>query len=865
MSDQAQKPPQNRFYYSEISPLADDEPFLFRPRLNKLLDQAVQKPLVNIVAGSGYGKTLLVYSYLRNSPYLTLWFHLSDRDNNSWRFWEKYVRAVAFINPETAAKLAENGFPETKQQFDRYLLIPKRDIKPDLKYVFVYDDFHTIRNESVLYFLQNSFAATFRNTSSIVISRKEPAVNMVNLLSKGLMAQISEADLRFSQEEMIDYFRLLDITVSPEAAQNLYRDTEGWAFALYLTGLALKKGADGDYGRISMKHNVFNQIEQEIFASISGDLQKQLIKFSLVEHLPLELLVEIAGDKNIIDEMEKIGSFVQYDPYLCGYRIHTLFLEYLTSKHDRLTEEEKRKVYIQAGQWFAEHDQKMDAIAYYEKAGAYKELMALVYTFPQALPEHIARFLLDIMDRAPEELYETSPRALILHTRLLFSLNRLEEASVEVQDIIKRFEALPPSANTSWVLYGSYNNLGFIGILASPFTQNYDFSASFEKAYNHYRLSGIEIQGIITAISLGSYVCRVGITKPGEMERYSRAIASAEPHIVASMNGSACGLSDLVQAEIAYFKGDLDNTEKFAYQALYKAQKRNQYEIETRSLFYLLRLTIARGNYTKTKEFFNLLEAQLDIREYVDRSIFFDIISSWFYAHIGQTGKIVPWLLDELRKPELNFLTQGLEIQVRLKGYVAVKRYAAALVAIENEKTVYGQEAFLLGRLEMKVLEAVCLYHEKKTEAALAALEAAYELSKTNNLDMPFIEQGNTMRSLAGAALKAGSHNIPQPWLETILKNASIYAKKIFLVIQKYQEREPAEQASDRTLSFRERKVLIGLSRGQTRKEIAREAALSLNTVKMTITTLYDKLGAVNRADAIRIATAQGILKIDKP
>jgi LuxR family maltose regulon positive regulatory protein len=614
-----------------------------------------------------------------------------------------------------------------------------------------------------------------------------------------------------------------------------------------------------------MKHNIFNQIEQEIFASISGDLQKQLIKFSLVEHLPLELLVEIAGDKNIIDEMEKIESFVQYDPYLCGYRIHTLFLEYLASKQDRLTKEEKRKVYIQAGQWSAEHNQKMDAIAYYEKAGAYKELMAIVYTFPQALPEHITRFLLDIMDRAPEELYETNPRALILHTRLLFSLNRLEEASVEVRDIIKRFEALPPSAHTSWVLYGSYNNLGFIGILASPFTQNYDFASSFEKAYYHYRISGIGIQGIITAVSLGSYACRVGITKPGELERYSRAMAAAEPHIVASMNGSACGLSDLVQTEIAYFKGDLDTAEKFAYQALYKAQKRNQYEIETRSLFYLLRLTLARGNYTKTKEFFNLLEAQLDKPEYVDRSIFYDIISSWFYAHIGQTGKIAPWLLDELRKPELNFLTQGLEIQMRLKGYVAVKRYDAALVTIENEKTAYGQEAFLLGRLEMKVLEAVCLYHEKKTEAALGALEAAYELSKTNNLDMPFIEQGNTMRALVGAALKAGSHKIPQPWLERILKNASIYAKKIFLVIQKYQEQEPTEQASDRTLSVRERKILIGLSQGQTRKEIAREAALSLNTVKMTISTLYDKLGAVNRADAIRIATAQGILKIDKP
>ncbi|MDR0688960.1 MAG: helix-turn-helix transcriptional regulator, partial [Spirochaetaceae bacterium] len=275
-----------------------------------------------------------------------------------------------------------------------------------------------------------------------------------------------------------------------------------------------------------------------------------------------------------------------------------------------------------------------------------------------------------------------------------------------------------------------------------------------------------------------------------------------------------------------------------------------------------LRLAIARGKYARIRAFFNFLDAQLGETEYVNRSIFYDIVSGWFYAHIGQTGKIAPWLLDDIGKPELNFLMRGSEILVQIKVYVAEKKYADALAVINNQKDPYGLAAFLLGRLELKVLEAVCLYHEQQPEAALAALEAAYELACPDALDMPFIELGNTMRVLVLAALKDNRHKIPRPWLEMILKNASAYAKKIFVASESHREQKPAAAIF---LSSRERKVLIGLSRGLTREEIAENTAISLNTVKMTISTLYEKLEAVNRADAIRIATARGILKTDVP
>ncbi|MDR2780298.1 MAG: hypothetical protein LBB28_04155, partial [Synergistaceae bacterium] len=55
----------------------DDMTFMERPRINEILSNAIQKPLVIVSAGAGYGKTLAVYSFLESYDAPTMWFQLS--------------------------------------------------------------------------------------------------------------------------------------------------------------------------------------------------------------------------------------------------------------------------------------------------------------------------------------------------------------------------------------------------------------------------------------------------------------------------------------------------------------------------------------------------------------------------------------------------------------------------------------------------------------------------------------------------------------------------------------------------------------------------------------------------------------------
>lgn len=62
------------------------------------------------------------------------------------------------------------------------------------------------------------------------------------------------------------------------------------------------------------------------------------------------------------------------------------------------------------------------------------------------------------------------------------------------------------------------------------------------------------------------------------------------------------------------------------------------------------------------------------------------------------------------------------------------------------------------------------------------------------------------------------------------------------------------------TLSARELDVLRLIAQGHSNKQAARSLAISEATIKFHVTSILTKLGADNRAQAVRIATQQGLI-----
>jgi DNA-binding NarL/FixJ family response regulator len=70
---------------------------------------------------------------------------------------------------------------------------------------------------------------------------------------------------------------------------------------------------------------------------------------------------------------------------------------------------------------------------------------------------------------------------------------------------------------------------------------------------------------------------------------------------------------------------------------------------------------------------------------------------------------------------------------------------------------------------------------------------------------------------------------------------------------------DQAAEASSADLSKRQRQVLAGIVRGCPNKIIAWELGLSVRTVEAYRAQLFERLGARNAADAVRLSLAAGL------
>jgi LuxR family maltose regulon positive regulatory protein len=830
-----------------------------RPRVDALLDSALQNRVVAVVASSGWGKTSAVSTYLHEYNKEAIWLQLSDSDNMPSVFWEHFTSAIAAMNPEFAVRIAKAGFPFT---FGRHLLLGELvedAARPRTKYLLVVDDLHKITNEEVLSFIKRIADNPPTHVNLVVLTRECNYPGAEWLLSYPDIARIDAEDLRFTKNEMADYFEKREVTISPEQLSRLFEDTKGWPWMVSLAvRLTSERPDDIEYVSSAMKQTIANIIKGQIIDSITPEQRRILIKLSLIGYLSIDLVIQVEGGLETLREVARKHTLVRFDARMLAYRIHDSLREYLRNEQSELSEEERLELLRIAAEWSLANDRKMIALFYYEQMNDYKSIVDLCYTMPVAIHFDMADNLLRIFTEMPPDALDQIPSTRVVHTRILLSLGRLKEAEVLLRSYIADLESRPPSPAISRILLGLNNNLGFLGMMTASTTHVYDFDVYFAKADSYLESSGFIARGPITNGPVGSYVCIIRDPSKGEPENYVNALERAIPHAIRTMNGCLYGLDDLARAEIAYFKCEMPDCERFALQALAKAREREQYAIENRALLYLLSYYLQAGKYTKIKEVLQQIEEQVDSSDSVSDQAIREAITGWYYATIGEKDKVANWLKSTLTTGRAESYVAGVEEFARTNYQLLEKNYSGLLALVDSMPEDFGVKKYLFGQIFVLTVKAVCHYNLKDKEQAFSELKSAWELSAPNGLDMGFIELGNNMRSLAGAALKADC-GIPTEWLEMIRSKATSYAKRISFIRSQY--RDENNPRGDVALTPRELEVLEDLSHGLSRSEIAVTRDISINTVKVMMQIIYDKLGAENNIDAIRIALKNGLLE----
>ena len=826
-----------------------------RPRLNKLFSEAIKYPLVLICAGAGYGKTSAVHDFTKERQVNSIWIHLSERDNIETRFWENYTNTLSHINAPFAKAIGALGFPDTIDKLNQYYAFMHDYVKLNQR-IIVFDDFHAIENSVMLRFIERSFLNVLPGTSVFLISRSTPQINVAGHVSSGRLFTISENDLCFTENELTQYFRQLEITHQPDRLREIMQDTMGWAFAINLIARSYQKAPGyGGYLRSALKTNVFRLMEAEIWDNISGPLQIFLIRLSLINHLSMDLIALLAGaDQNLITGMEKQSAYVRSDSNINAYLIHPLFLEFLTSKQELLSEEQKRETFVIAAEWCNKNGFMIDALTYHEKVGDYTSIVNILSTLPAQIPESIARYAAEMLDRAPAEAFDTVEFLAVLHLRS-YMCQGLWQKSTELAEYYEaRFLKLPENSLVrKRTLSRLYFNWSFLRALLCTMEDRYDFDIQIEKFCSY--LSEWDDPVKFPVYTPGPWINRAGSSRKGAPQEYIDAKTRMSVLLANRFNGFKNGEDELAKGELKFFQGDMRSAEIFISRALAQAREYKQFGIAHSALFYILRLNTVLGNYRNVEYALKEMTALLDESEYSDRYINYDMYLSWYYCILDLPEKISDWFKEDFSSYSHTGFMENFANQIKAWYCYMTRNFIPILLYIEEMKQ---RESFLFGRIEMLALEACIHYKMKEKNKAGEALLAAYEAASPNDIVIPFIELGKDMRTLSTFALKEFSGKIPKSWLEDINRKSSLYARHRSHIISKYKQINNITDGI--SFSARETEILTDLSRGLSRAEIAVNRNLSINTVKMVINMVYSKMGVENLADLIRIAVEQGII-----
>jgi len=826
-----------------------------RPRLNQLFMEAMKYPIVMVCAGAGYGKTSAIHDFVQEYQADTIWVQFSERDNVGGRFWENYAHSLLKINEPFANAVKELGFPDTDEKFAQYYTL-LRELTQIKRRLIVLDDFNFIENPAVIKFVEKGFRNLQLGTTLIIVSRSTPSLNTAGMVSKDCVFNISEDDLRFTESELAQYFRGQGVSLTPDSLRGIMQDTEGWAFAINLIARSYKKapGYEG-YLRNAMKSNIFRYMETEIWDGISERLQNFLVRLSLIDHLSIDLISLLAeGDEELIGEMEKQNAYVRRDDYINAYLIHHLFLEFLTKKQELLPEEQKRRTYDIAGDWCNKNGFKIDALTYFEKIADYKKIVSIFFELPTQIPLDIARYAAGIFEKIPQETFNRVDFLAVMHVRTITCLGLWEEACKLAEFYEAKF--LKMSKNDplrNHTLGGIYYCWGILRMLMCTENDSYDFNeyqAKFEECLSKFPIN----PGQLANYPVGPWINLTGSARKGAPQDYINAISRAEEHVSHCFNGAMTGIGDLARGEFLFFQNDIRGAEPFIARALDQAKERKQFEIVHRALFYTLRIAVMQGDYAKMRQALKEMKLQLDENEYTFRFITYDIASACYHHFLGELEKVPDWLKDKFAPYGHASFIENFGNQAKARYCYFTNNYPPLLAYIEEQKK---RESILFGRLEMLAMEACIHYKMKNKEKAYAALEEAYKTASPNNLITPFIEMGKDMRTLTSSVMKKNS-SIPKQWLEDINRRSASYAKKLAHIVTEYKQANGI--ANGISISKRENEILLDLSHGLSRTEIAKNHNLSINTVKMVINRIYMKLGAENLADAIRIAAEKKIL-----
>ncbi|WP_281267903.1 LuxR C-terminal-related transcriptional regulator [Xanthomarina spongicola] len=849
-----------------------------RPHLLKKLERKSAVALILISAPAGYGKSILISQWIKETESAHAWLSIDETMNDTSIFLTYISEAISkfsSIEKQSLKNLDKDynfiNWPSIIEIFVNSLNVL------DEHTVLILDNYHLIRNQEIHQLVQTLIDEEIKNLQVLIITRWDPPFKLQKLRIYDRIVELRMSNLKFEKDELIQFFTLhRNIKLTSDEVDKVIEDTEGWILAIRMLLLARSfRMEDYEIKGIENISNYLDQLLSYISLNLEPEFFKQMQLCALCDQFNVELIDSICDfayegsckGEVFLAKLKELNFFIIATDLDGGwYRFHHLVGETLIRNLKKTDPDIAISIYTHISKWFFDKNFVDEAINFAIKAKNYDLACSQITKHRASILDQDQWWVLQRwLDKIPRQIRNANMDILVTELLVCEETWNIEDFS----SILNRIESIGLENSNAENISRYLFHLGYFLTFVEPNPKKavesleqsialfHDESALFGGRRDTILACSRQMLGE-TSLALKSLE-DIHEKFERSSKLYVRSLdGKVLVHLLSgnfeSANKDLKKFLFLVQdSDFLYLKGWSSYYQgNIAFQFFQKDRAMNTFKkalefegvFNYRVYFDALAGLVLMSSLQKDKEatalFLEKMSQMANKLKDTNFKNYYRSVQARVNWHKGMGEKEMSWVTTDRVKQHSSLYLFLIDVPELTKTRIMIShgsniQVQEALSVLEEVEVMLESVYNHYQHIDIILLKAMGFFRLRKENLAAKWLAEALTLAEKKNMIRPIMEVAMVM-----------------PSLFSVLKDAATYRILTFIIFDVVPQKTRERNLSDvNELTLREQEIIRLIFKGLRNKEVAQQLNISILTVKTHLRNIYSKLDVSSRTAMI--------------